>query len=115
MSEFPRAEFVKYLLDLKMTEALARNNNKTEKADEIQIWFVKLERLLKQIFDDETIKIEFDEDTFDFRILQQGKEPFGFNTLSRGYQAVLDIVLDIMMRMQYQTQRSFHFNSSCEL
>ena len=110
MSEFPRAEFVKYLLDLKMTEALARNNNKTEKADEIQIWFVKLERLLKQIFDDETIKIEFDEDTFDFRILQQGKEPFGFNTLSRGYQAVLDIVLDIMMRMQYQTQRSFHFN-----
>lgn len=110
VSEFPRAEFVKYLLDLKMTEALARNNNKTEKADEIQIWFVKLEWLLKQIFDDETIKIEFDEDTFDFRILQQGKEPFGFNTLSRGYQAVLDIVLDIMMRMQYQTQRSFHFN-----
>lgn len=110
LAEFPRKEFVKYLLDLKMTEALARNNNKTEKADKIQIWFANLEQLLKQIFDDETAELEFDEDTFEFHILQQGKEPFSFNTLFSGYQAVLDIVLDIMMRMQYQTKRSFDFN-----
>ena len=112
LTEFPRNEFVKYLLDLKMTEALARNNKKTEKADQIQVWFEKLERLLKQIFADETVRILFDEDTFEFRILQQGKEPFDFNTLSSGYQAVLDIVLDIIMRMQNQTQRSFDFNLS---
>ncbi len=110
MTEFPRNDFVKYLLDLKMTEALARSKSKTEKADEIQAWFVKLEQLLKQIFDDETIELEFDEDTFQFHILQQDKEPFDFNTLSSGYQAVLDIVLDIMMRMQHQSKRSFVFN-----
>lgn len=110
LTEFPRKEFVKYLLDLKMTEALARNNNKTEKADEIQTWFAKLEQLLKQIFDDKTVELEFDEETFEFRILQHGKEPFDFNTLSSGYQAVLDIILDIIMRMQNQTQRSFDFN-----
>lgn len=110
LTDFPRKEFVKYLLDLKMTEALARSNNKTEKADEIQAWFVKLEQLLKQIFDDETVELEFDEETFEFRILQHGKEPFDFNTLSSGYQAVLDIILDIIMRMQNQTKRSFDFN-----
>ncbi len=110
LTEFPRIDFVKYLLDLKMTEALARNNNKIQKADEIKDWFAELEQMLKQIFDDETVKLEFDEDTFEFHILQQGKEPFDFFTLSRGYQAVLDIVLDIMMRMQHQTQRSFHFD-----
>ena len=65
---------------------------------------------MKQIFDDETIELEFDEDTFQFHILQQDKEPFDFNTLSSGYQAVLDIVLDIMMRMQHQSKRSFVFN-----
>ena len=112
LKEFPRNEFLKYLLDLKMTEALARSNNKTEKADEIQAWFEKLEQLLKQIFADKTIELKFDEDTFEFHIVQQGKEPFDFNTLSSGYQAVLDIVLDIMMRMQHQTQRSFDFNLS---
>lgn len=112
LEEFPRNEFVKYLLDLKMTEALARNNNKTAKADDIHAWFSQLERLLKKIFDDETVMLEFDEETYEFHILQQGKEPFDFNTLSSGYQAVLDIVLDIMMRMQHQTQRSFDFNLS---
>lgn len=109
LKEFPRDEFVKYLLDLKMTEALARNNNKTEKADEIRQWFEQLEGLLKRIFDDETVHLEFDEETFEFYIIQEGKEPFDFNTLSSGYQAVLDIVLDIIMRMQNQTKRSFDF------
>ncbi len=81
-----------------------------EQADEIQAWFGKLEQLLKQIFDDETVKLVFDEETFEFHILQQGKEPFDFNTLSSGYQSVLDIVLDIMMRMQHETQRSFDYH-----
>ena len=107
ITESPRNEFVKYLLDLKMTEALARNSKKTEKADEIQIWFENLERLLKRIFEDESIELAFDED-----ILQQGKEPFDFNTLSSGYQAVLDIILDLLMRMVSHTQRSFDFNLS---
>jgi len=110
LNEFPQDEFVKYLLDLKMTEALARNNDKTEKADEIKRWFEQLEELLKRIFADDSVHLEFDEDTFEFHIIQQGREPFDFNTLSSGYQAVLDIVLDIIMRMQNQTKRSFDFN-----
>lgn len=110
VTEFPRNEFVKYLLDLKMTEALSRSNGKTEKADGIQTWFDQLEKMLRKIFADETVELEFDEETFEFRILQQGKEPFDFNTLSSGYQAVLDIVLDLIMRMQNQTQRSFEFH-----
>ncbi|MDE7310747.1 MAG: AAA family ATPase [Eubacterium sp.] len=110
LKEYPRNEFVKYLLDLKMTEALARNNNKTEKADGIKAWFENLEKLMRTVFADETVEIEFDEETFEFHILQQGKEPFDFNTLSSGYQAVLDIVLDIIMRMQYQIQRSINFD-----
>lgn len=109
IEEYPRDEFVKYLLDMKMTEALARNNNKIEKADEIKSWFEAFEQLLKKIFADETIELTFDEETFEFHILQRGKEPFDFNTLSGGYQAVLDIVVDIIMRMQNRTQRSFDF------
>lgn len=112
LKEYPRNEFVKYLLDLKMTEALARNNKKTAKADKISEWFENLELLLKQIFDDESVVLEFDEETFEFHIVQQGKELFDFNTLSSGYQAVLDIVVDLMMRMQHELQRSFDFHFS---
>lgn len=85
LEEFPRNEFIKYLLDLKVTEVFARSTKKSEKADEIQVWFRNLEQLLKKIFDDESVKLAFDEDTFEFHILQQGKEPFDFNTLSSGY------------------------------
>ena len=83
LEEFPRNEFVKYLLDLKTVEAFARPG-KPEKAEAIQAWFDSLEQLLKKIFDDETVALEFDEETFEFHILQQGKEPFDFNTLSGG-------------------------------
>ena len=112
INESPRNDFVKYLLDLKMTEALARSNGKTEKADEIALWFRKLEKLLKKVFDDDSIRLAFDEETFQFSILEQGRESFDFNTLSSGYQAVLDIVLDIIMRMESQLNRTFDFNLS---
>lgn len=109
IAEFPRNDFVKYLLDLKTVEAFARPK-KVEKANQIESWFEALEQLLRKIFDDQTVALEFDEDTFEFHILQEGKEPFDFNTLSSGYQAVLDIVLDVMMRMVKQTGRSFDFS-----
>lgn len=41
-----------------MTEALDRNSKKTEKADEIQTWFEKLEQLLKEIFDDQSVRLK---------------------------------------------------------
>ena len=55
INEYPRHLFVKYLLDLKVTEALARNNGKNEKANEIKDWFDKLQKLLRKIFDDDSV------------------------------------------------------------
>ena len=42
INETPRQDFVKYLLDLKMTEALAVSGGKTEKAEQIREWFARL-------------------------------------------------------------------------
>lgn len=106
----PRRNFVKYLLDLKMTEALAAQNGKSEKADQIKLWFDQLQNLLARLFEDDSTKLVFDEETFTFRIEQAGREPFDFNTLSSGYAAVLDIIVDIIIRMEKQTHRSFHFD-----
>lgn len=110
MKEPSRNVFVKYLADLKVKEALARPKGNHEKADAINQWFVKLRDLLRQIFDDESLELIFDEDTYEFTIRESGKEPFGFNELSSGYAAVLDIVLDIIIRMEKYTNRSFNFN-----
>lgn len=112
IDEMPRTEFIKYLLDLKMTQALAISGRKTDKAQTIAIWFEKFEWLLKQIFDDESVKLVFDEETFQFSIEMNGREPFDFNTLSSGYAAILDIVVDLILRMEKQLNRTFDFSVS---
>ena len=53
----------------------------------------------KQIFEDESVELVFDEDTFKFSIIMDGREPFDFNTLSSGYAAILDIVVDLIIRI----------------
>ena len=110
ITEEPRKDFVKYLVAMKATEAFARNKNNTEKADAIKHWFERFEEILKEIFDDKTLKLDFDEEKFTFRILEEGRDPFDFNTLASGYAAVLDIVADIIMRMEKKTDKTFSFD-----
>ena len=40
----------------------------------------------------------------------EGRDPFDFNELSSGYAAVLDIVVDLIIRMESQTERRFDFS-----
>ena len=110
INDSPRVDFVKYLRDLKMTQALAAAGGKKEKAEEISRWFEKLQNLLCGIFEDDSLELLFDEETFQFSIQESGKEPFDFHTLSSGYAAVLDIVADLMLRMERQTKRTFDFH-----
>lgn len=107
--EQPRKELLKYLLDLKMTEALALTRGKKEKADKIQLWFDSFQNLLKKILEDDSVQLVFDEDTFKFSITMNGREPFDFNTLSSGYAAIMDIVVDLMIRMEKKVDTVFDF------
>ena len=110
IKETPRQDFVKYLLDLKMTQALAVTGGKKEKAEQIAAWFKNFDDLLKRIFDDDSVELVFDEETFQFTIHMEGRDPFDFNELSSGYAAVLDIVVDLIIRMESQTERRFDFS-----
>ena len=110
INETPRSEFVKYILDLKVTEALSKTSGKNDKAKKIQDWFDNFEKLLKRIFDDESVYMIFDEDNFSFTLHQDGREPFTFNELSDGYAAILDIVVDLMVRMEKHLKGGLSFD-----
>ena len=110
ISDRPRELFVKYLLDMKMTEALSKNNSHPDKALQIGEWFDKLEKLLQRLFSDNELKLIFDEDTFEFKIKEPGGKLFDFNTMSAGYAAAFDIIVDLMMRMEKNSNRSFHYD-----
>ena len=101
LNDAPRNLFVKYLADLKVTEALARAKSNNTKADSINNWFIQFEKLLQQIFEDTTLKLDFNE---------SGKEPYDFNCMSSGFSAIMDIVLDLMIRMVKKKGRIFEFD-----
>lgn len=92
-------QFLAFLSDLKIQEALARNENQIQDADEIKNWFVEFEKLLQQIFQDDNLKLEFDYKNYYFWINTEGKR-FKFTELSDGFAAALDIVADIIIKMQ---------------
>ena len=56
------------------------------------------------------MKLDFNEDTFSFMICQSGKEPYDFNCMSSGFSAIMDIVLDLMIRMVKKKGRIFEFD-----
>lgn len=109
IEEKPSSKFVKYLVDLKVTEALALTNGKERKAQQIASWFQSLEDHLKVIFDDQSLRLVFDDDVFNFYISINGRNNFDFNTLSGGYSAILDIVVDLIMRMEKISNRRFDY------
>lgn len=92
-------QFLNFLSDLKIQEALARNEKQDEDAERIAQWFVEFERLLKQIYQDEALQLKFNYRDYSFLICTEGKE-FKFTQTSDGFAAILDIVADLILKMQ---------------
>ena len=110
IDESPRQEFLKYMLDLKMVQALAISKGDQKKASELYQWFKRIQEILRDIYDDPKLKLEFDEESYRFLIHEEGREVFDFNTASDGFSAVLDIVMDLILRMQRQDHRVVNFD-----
>ena len=97
--ETATSQFLNFLSDLKIQEALARNEKQIKDADVINAWFVDFENLLKQIFQDDSLKLEFNYKDYSFKICS-GEKKFKFTEVSDGFAAVLDIVADLILKMQ---------------
>ena len=93
------SQFLYFLSDLKIQEALARNEKQYDDADKINVWFADFEKLLQQIFQDKDLKLEFNYKDYSFKICTEGKK-FRFTQMSDGFAAALDIVADLILKMQ---------------
>ena len=93
------SQFLYFLSDLKIQEALARNEKQYADADKINAWFADFEKLLQQIFQDKDLKLEFNYKDYSFKICTEGKK-FRFTQMSDGFAAALDIVADLIFKMQ---------------
>ena len=103
------SQFLNFLSDLKIQEALARNEQQQSDADEISAWFNDFEKLLQELFADSKLKLEFNYRDYSFTI-RTGEKAFKFTELSDGFNAVLDIISDLILKIQGQNSLTRVYN-----
>ncbi|MBS5884472.1 MAG: AAA family ATPase [Clostridium sp.] len=99
LEESPSNIFIKYLVDLKTQQSFARNENDMNVVENIDSWFNRLENAFRTILDDESIKLKFNYRNYNFSIMQEGREPYSLNELSDGYSSIINIISDLILRM----------------
>lgn len=92
-------QFLYFLSDLKVQEALARNEQQLEDANNIKAWFDDFENLLKEIYQDDNLQLVFNYKDYTFTIKTGGKA-FKFTEMSDGFMAAIDIIADLILKMQ---------------
>lgn len=95
----PGQLLLKYMVHLKTQQAYARNEGDMAVVDRIQEWFDRFVGALRVLLDDDTIRLEYDYKEYDFKIHESGRNPFGLEELSDGYSSVIQIVSDLILRM----------------
>ena len=89
---------VKYMVHLKTQQLYAKESDE-QNAIRIENWFSRIEDALRFLYDDDTLRLEYNYKDYDFKIIEKGREPFGFDQLSDGYSAVINILSDLILRM----------------
>ncbi|OOE77975.1 hypothetical protein BZG72_15965 [Salinivibrio sp. PR6] len=100
---FPRLNgeyFEKYLVSLKTEQALlAVDNGKDEEFNRINSWFLKLEEDLRDLFEDDGLRLLFDRKSRCFKLKQKGKDSFSFQSLSSGFSSIMAIYAELLTRV----------------
>ncbi|SFV67643.1 Putative ATP binding protein SugR [hydrothermal vent metagenome] len=99
--------FLQHIVNLKAERSFARDDNEENVVNQIDAWFNRFEAMLKQIFSDESLKITFDRKNYNFIIHRVNREPFDFNGLSAGYSAIIDIVTELILKIENTQSKSF--------
>ncbi len=100
-------QFIQYIVNMKAERSFARDDNDTKTVKRIDAWFEKFKECLCEIFEDDSIELIFDRKKFNFIIKQAKRKPFDFNTLSDGYSAILNIVTELILRMEKKKIRGY--------
>ena len=106
-SEKLNNSFIQYIVNLKAERSFARDDNDMERVKNIDDWFKKFEKILKEIFNDETLYLTFDRKNYNFIIHRTNREPFDFNGLSDGYSAIIDIITELILKIESTNNKSF--------
>jgi len=100
LDDYISPNFLQHIVNLKADRSFARDDNDILVVEEVDRWFANFEKTLKSIFDDKNLKLVFDRKIYNFNIVLQNGQIMPFNALSDGYSAILNIVMELILRME---------------
>jgi len=74
------------------------NNPKME--SRIKEWFNQLNLNLKELFEDPSLRLQFDSKQYAFYIHQEDSEPYRFQKLSSGYSSILSVYAHLLTKTE---------------
>ncbi|EIV7688695.1 ATP-binding protein [Citrobacter freundii] len=101
LSQDTSNKFERYLVSLYNygSHLIAREKNKT-KGDKVDTWFCFLQKQFQYLFEDDSLRLDYNAEEQSFYISQENKSPYRFNQLSSGYQSILSIYADLLMKVE---------------
>jgi len=92
--------FERYIVALWNYALVNRGAGNDIDSDRVFSTIKSIDNDLKSLFEDETIKMDFNLDELKIYLLQDGKEPFGLNQLSSGFSSILSIYTDLLIKAE---------------
>jgi predicted ATP-binding protein involved in virulence len=100
-------DFVQFIVNLKADRSFARDENDEVSVNQINNWFDNFEKSLRNILGDEELRLEFDRKKYNFTLVNKDGESSDFTTLSDGYSTILNIISELIMRMENKASKSY--------
>jgi predicted ATP-binding protein involved in virulence len=91
-------KFKQYLVNKKVYEAFDIIESKVEQVNENKKFFDNFIQILREMFHDEKLELEFKKEMFEFFIKQSDGRKITFNQLSDGFSAFLTILIELLMK-----------------
>jgi predicted ATP-binding protein involved in virulence len=97
-SEYFIRNFKQYLVNKKVNQAFAQIDQNHSEIEDINDFFLKMENIFGNIFDDSSLRFEFNKQNFEFFILLKEGRKLTFDVLPDGFSAFLGILMDLFIR-----------------
>jgi predicted ATPase len=92
--------FLKYILNLDYQRNGAIADNNSSLTNKLNAWFNNFQEALREIYDSSELTLQYDRRNLVINVAMPGRELFGLHEQSDGYTAFLDILMELLMRME---------------
>ncbi len=92
-------EMIQFLVNKKVAQAFSQIRNRTDEVEATNLFFEQLEKDFGHIFGDNSLKIVFLENKYDFKFVFGDGRSVKFDELPDGFAASLSLLMDIKLRV----------------